>query len=165
MTKPFRITDLLDVLIRLEERGRAFYEDLAARTKSDRARALFSLLGSEEAQHKEIYRNLKKSLEDAPDSERTPDETRRLDTLIRQDFAFEAFRFISKESDEAWKQAIDFAIRLEKDTAAYIRETRSIFRNTAPEVFEKLLAEEEQHLSMLLNYRDQPALTETRRAF
>lgn len=155
MTKPFRAIDLLDVLIRLEERGRAFYEDLSARTKSDRARALFSRLGNEELQHEALYRNIKKSLENAPESARTPDETRHLDTLIRQSFAFEEFRPILKDSKEAWEQAVDFAIRLEKSTAAYIREVRSIFRNAAPGIFEQVLAEEEGHVKMLQDYRDQ----------
>ena len=72
MTRPFRVTDLLDVLIRLEERGHAFYADLAARTKSDRARALFAQLGDEELQHEALYRDLRKTLEDAPEPERTP---------------------------------------------------------------------------------------------
>ena len=67
MTRPFRVTDLLDVLIRLEERGHAFYADLAARTKSDRARALFAQLGDEELQHEALYRDLRKTLEDAPE--------------------------------------------------------------------------------------------------
>ena len=40
MGEPFRVSDLLDTLIRLEERGSAFYGDLAARTKSERARKL-----------------------------------------------------------------------------------------------------------------------------
>ena len=114
MTKPFRITDLLDVLIRLEERGRAFYGDLAAKTRSDRARDLFTLLSDEECRHEALYRDLKKSLEDTPAPERTPDETRHLDTLIRQSFAFEAFKPIVKDSKEAWEQAVDFATRLEK---------------------------------------------------
>ncbi len=155
MTRPFRVTDLLDVLIRLEERGHAFYADLAARTKSDRARALFAQLGDEELQHEALYRDLRKTLEDAPEPERTPEETRRLDTLIRQSFAFEEFRPILKDSEEAWEQAVDFAIRLEKNTVAYIREIRSIFRNMAPEVFAQALAEEEGHVKRLLNYRDE----------
>ena len=153
MTKPFRITDLLDVLIRLEERGRAFYGDLAAKTRSDRARDLFTLLSDEECRHEALYRDLKKSLEDTPAPERTPDETRHLDTLIRQSFAFEAFKPIVKDSKEAWEQAVDFAIRLEKNTAAYIREVRSLFRNTAPEVFERVLSEEEEHVKRLQDYR------------
>ena len=157
MTRPFRITDLLDVLIRLEERGHAFYEDLAARTQSGRARALFAQLGDEELQHEALYRDLRKTLEDAPESERTPEETRHLDTLIRQSFAFEEFKPNLKDSKEAWEQAIDFAIRLEKDTAAYVREIRSIFRNAAPEVFEHVLAEEERHVRMLLDYKDRIA--------
>lgn len=59
-----------------------------------------------------------------------------------------------KDSKEAWEQAVDFAIRLEKNTAAYIREVRSLFRNTAPEVFERVLSEEEEHVKRLQDYRD-----------
>ena len=66
MTKPFRITDLLDVLIRLEERGRAFYGNLAAKTRSDRARDLFTLLSDEECQHEALYRDLKKAWRTPP---------------------------------------------------------------------------------------------------
>lgn len=155
MAKSFRTVDLLDVLIRLEERGRAFYGDLAARSKSVRARELFALLSAEELQHEQIYRDLKRALESAPESERSAEDTRHLDTLIRQSFAFEEFRPVRQNTDEAWQQALEFAIRLEKNTASYIREIRSIFRNEAPEIFERVLAEEERHLKMLLDYRNQ----------
>ena len=153
MGEPFRVSDLLDTLIRLEERGSAFYEDLAARTKSERARALFEELSREEREHEALYSALKKEFGDGapPDSDRI----RHLDTLIRQSFAFEEFRPILKDSDKAWEQAIDFAIQLEKNTAAYVREIRSILRTEAPEVFEAILAEEERHLRMLTDYKNE----------
>lgn len=153
MGEPFRVSDLLDTLIRLEERGSAFYGDLAARTKSERARKLFEQLGGEEREHRNLYAALKSKF--AEEEVPGPERIRHLDTLIRQSFAFEEFRPILKDTEKAWQQALDFAIRLEKDTASYVREIRSILRPEAPEVFEAILAEEERHLKLLQDYRNQ----------
>lgn len=77
-------TDILKEAILLEQRGRAFYSDIAARTTSDAVRRVFTMIADEEEQHirflSDQYRHYQKHsffMDVTLQTVQTPDEVAR----------------------------------------------------------------------------------------
>ncbi len=150
--------EVIEMGIRIEENGENFYAEAAARTTNETLVALFEYLAREEIKHKGYFKSLKKELTDEEipgvfnphleeavlyikalsDSEvfKPADQVANLDEIL---------------SDEL--KAVDFAIRMEKDSILFYHELANTVRESDKAIVEKLIKEEKEHLRKLTEFQ------------
>jgi len=141
----------VDLAIRIEKSGIAFYEAAKEKARSEEAKKVFEYLIGEEKKHLAAFQGLLKDIELVPPPEQYEGEWDAYLVAAAEEHVFskdalaqEAMAGISGEND-----AIKFAIGFEKDSILLFYELANFVKGKNKEVVDKLVAEEKEHLRTL----------------
>ena len=148
----YRSGELLDAAVRMEIAGRSFYQELQKKADQKEQRDLFAYLADEEQKHREQFEQLKREkgvfrTEFGYDLE---DYHMGL-SLLEQSAVFrsdeEAIRMA--QSARSAGEALEAAIRFEKDSILYYQEMRPIVASEYHGVLDRVVNEEKIHFRKL----------------
>ncbi len=144
--------EIIQVAVKTEETGRAFYQQAAQNAKSDKLKELFTYLAEAELRHKETYLGLMGMIEEHPQG--VPIDWDELGYYIKAmtDSSFfvgsdKNINMASKAADD--KEAIDFALAFEKDTILFFYQLVDLLKAQDKPVVEKVIQEEKEHIRQL----------------
>ena len=146
-----KVSEVVEAAISIEENGRTFYRSFGDSTKEEEVKGVFYFLADEENRHIVAFKNISRDLE-----KYTPEET----------YSGEHSKYISDLADKnvfsgkntgkdlAKKistpfEAIDLALRFEKDSILFFDEMRRFVSPKDHEIIDKLIEEERQHIVKL----------------
>lgn len=143
--------ELIDLAKLIESAGGEFYRAALGHIKDDQVRSLFVHLEAEERRHARSFEQLLEGLEARAGEWRVSEEYLAYMRALAAGRVFpgssaakEAARQIRCEAD-----AINLALRFEKDTVLYFHELRSAVREEDQGLVDLLVAEERKHITQL----------------
>jgi len=152
MSQENEIKEVVEMAVEMEKMGCAFYEKMAANFAQDTAIGeLFSTLAKDERLHEKMFRGLLSALPGFSNLRTKEDSIAFLrimvlpETMMSEEDAQARLRQIQTP-----REAVERALRLEKDTFAYYEAMKDIFGNH--EVLEKIITEEKRHIVKLTEY-------------
>ncbi len=152
----YRSGEILDVAIKMEVAGRSFYRKLREKTNQKEKKELFAFLAEKEQKHKEQFEQLKKE----SDVFRTDFGYDLEDYHMGLSFLEESAVFRSDEdairmaeNANSPDEALEAAIRFEKDSILYYQEMRPIVATEYHGVLDRVVEEEKIHFRKLSEMR------------
>jgi len=147
----FSGSEILGIGIQIEINGKAFYETLSAKTKSNAAREIFNFLAGEESRHISVFEAMLTTVENNLPAESYPEEysayMKELASehiFTRKDKGVELAR--AARSD---KEAIEKGIGFEKDSIIFYEGMKKIIPTYDLKVIDGLIEQEKLHLVKL----------------
>jgi len=151
----FDISDVIEVAMRIEENGAAFYRHAARVVPNKEVKAIFTRLADDEIKHRETFAKFREAVEPVPPPEGYDGEyAAYLHSYVDHALVFKTKDVearISGIGDEA--AALDFAIQRELDSILYYREIADLLHPDRRTVVEKIIAEERGHFRTLMNLK------------
>lgn len=162
MAQAFDIVGLVSKLALIEAEGVAFYESLAEHTGNEKIRKLAATMAKVELTHQKRFEQLVVDLEKRarpkPSDKLSADLRKYLMALIDHriflspEHAGKVARDLSDENE-----AVDMAIRFEKDNILLLAECREIMKGNVRKLIEKFIQQEKAHIRSLEGIRRQLA--------
>lgn len=157
MARMFDVAELVQVAVKDETAGVAFYSTLAQTARHPALRACFAGLANQERYHQKRFEDMLRSLGGYQAAEQYPDEYLDYVTSLTTTRAFPEPEAAQQQaracaSDEA---AIDLALRFERDTLVLMNEMRGMVREKDRAIVDELIREERQHVVDLAAARQQ----------
>lgn len=143
--------ELIEIAIRLEERGAAFYKGAAGSATTAGARALFKDLADQETDHRRSFQQMGR---DAVESALSPAQWAEFQAyvgaLLQQNLFDKPQGALSQaagamEEGEALRAALGF----EKETLLFYYELREAVRGAGQQVVDRIIEEEKHHFQRL----------------
>ncbi len=147
MRSQFQPKDLLETLVKLEQNGQKFYEEMAKKFSDDKKnREFFEFLADQETHHEALYKSLSEKIDKNQEIDKEYDDEYKayIQSMIDQIFNF--------DSSNVGDDPIDiyrFSIGIEKDTILFIKEVRTIVPEFEPELIDRVEAEERGHIKLI----------------
>jgi rubrerythrin len=143
--------EILEIAVRLEERGEAFYTAAAEQATTAEIRSLFQELAIQEQHHRRAFQEMGQGLVElalAPDQwDQFQDYT---GALLQQSFFAKpdaALNVAIEATDE--QGALQAALGFEKETLLFFHELRDAVRGPGKQVVERIVDEEKRHILRL----------------
>ena len=151
MSISFSGSELINIAIGIERRGIVFYDIMASSTKNDAARELFHYLADMERDHIQTFQGM---LGEADKYQPSPDQAGEytaylqalVDSAVFSDDLVTSEMATRAESDA---EALELAIRAEKDSILFYYEMKDIMPQRAQPTVNQIIAEEKSHLRQL----------------
>lgn len=152
----FRVTELMDMAIRIEEHGQAFYEACLATTDNAPMKEVFHYLLEQEKEHARVFSRMKENLDpEQPLPESYPGELRHyLDAFVKGEIFDDpkaAQKLVETLEDE--KDAVEVALELEKQSILFYSGIKSMIRDAEAAQVDRIIAEEHDHIRRLQSFR------------
>jgi rubrerythrin len=143
--------ELLDIAVKIEKSGAAFYETMVGCARSKTAKTAFKYLADQERQHIKAYHSMLKAVVDAPPPESYTEEyDEYLKSLVKSAvFSDEAAACTMAENASSDAEGIDFGIRAEKDSILFYTELQDLVRRSDAKIVGNIIEEERSHLMRL----------------
>ena len=143
--------ELIEIGIGIEKNGAAFYESLAESTGDAGLQGIYTHLADREREHAEIFRNMLGTSGDYRLPQPLTGEydaylKALVDSLIFTDDGTARAMARNAGSD---MEAVQTALRVEKDSILYYREMRNLVRRTDRTIVDTLIEEERGHIGQL----------------
>lgn len=147
--------ELIDVAVGIERSGAAFYEYMLNTTRDLRAQVMFKYLAEMETQHISVFQKLRSASSDYDSPISSSDEYAvYLDALVKSAvFADEMAARRMAEKASGGSDAMDIAIRAEKDSILFHTAIRELVRRPDVEVIDRIAQEERSHLTQLSEFK------------
>lgn len=157
MRELFNVAELVRIGIEDESSGVVFYSALAKTVSTPRLREIFAELAEQEKFHKARFEQMLTSLGIAQPKEEYPGEyTEYLRTLTSQRaFPDQAAAMRLAQECKNDMEAIELAIRFERDTIMLMNEMRMLLPSGDSDIVNELVREEQSHLVTLNDARRQ----------
>ena len=154
----FRAVELMDMAIRIEAHGRAFYEACLHATKDVKLREVFRYLLEQEAVHARVFSAMKEGMDaDETLPESYPGELRNyLEAFVERevfDDPDSASKRVAEIKDPS--DAIEAALEFEKQSILFYSGIKSLVRQSEAEQVDRVIAEEHQHVRRLKALREE----------
>jgi rubrerythrin len=152
----FSAAEVYDMAIQTEHNGTAFYEAAAQAARTDEVRKLMTMLGLAEVQHEQTFRAMRQESDAEPPGEVYAGETEEYVNAL-------LFSRVLPNSETGTKavaamatdvEAIDFALRFEKDTILFMYEMRELVEAAEAARIDALIAQEKNHVLSLSRMRE-----------
>jgi len=147
----FSAAEVYDMAIQTEQSGKAFYEAAAGAAKERSVKDLMVWLGEQEAQHEAAFRALKEESSKRPPAETYAGErSEYVQALLESRVlpgAEAGVQAVGKMASDL--EAVDFALRFEKDTILFMYEMREVVPEDERARIEVLIREEKNHVRRL----------------
>lgn len=147
--------ELIDVAVGIEKSGATFYEYMLNTTHDLRAQVMFKYLAEMEREHVTVFQKLRSASSDYDSPISSSEEYAvYLDALVKSAVfsgemaARKMAEKVTKESD-----AVDIAIRAEKDSILFYTAIKELVRRTDAEVIDRIAQEERAHLTQLSEFK------------
>ncbi len=153
--KMFSPKEILDIAIRIEENGYAFYQQAARKCGSQEVELFFTYLADEEANHKEVFSDLLSEFDEAATSwENHPGEHLEYLNAFADHLVFgkdaKNFDFSDEHGTE---QVLQFAMRRETESILFYQEIKAYLPQTKHPIVDAIIAEERRHFTKLANLK------------
>jgi rubrerythrin len=143
--------EIIEIAMRLEDSGAAFYNAAADRAADERVKALFEELAIEEQYHRSAFQQMGSNVvEFALTSEQWDEFQAYTDTLLQQQF------FSSPENalNLAWQAhdergALQSALDFERETLIFFHQLRDVVRGPEQQTVDRIIQEESHHIQRL----------------
>ena len=153
----FSASEIVTMAVEIEKNGMAFYNALAARSKNEKAKEIYTVLAAEEVKHQVTF---KKILKDLKELELTASEEEEYNNYLGALTSSRVFRSdvdleeLLAEADTEIG-AINMAIDAEKDSILFYYELlgQAISENSG--AIEQVIKEEKTHMAKLINLREE----------
>ncbi|MFO7965363.1 MAG: ferritin family protein [Desulfobacterales bacterium] len=156
MDKPiFRAGEVLDMAVRVEEQGLAFYEACRKTQSKPEIVSVLDYLIDQEERHKEVFSQMKSDAQERPIPESYPGETRSyLDSFVK-DRVFPDTEKASEEISEIRNidQIVEFGIRFEKLSIQFYSAVKQLVRGSEQRAIDQIIDQEHDHIRRLLKLR------------
>jgi rubrerythrin len=155
----FDASDVVEVAIRIEENGAAFYRHAAEVVANIEVKTVFARLAEEEVKHREIFARFRDAMDPTLPPEGYDGEyAAYLHSYVDNTLIFKTKGLgaqLAGIRDEA--AAFDFAIRRELDSILYYREIMDLLHPDRRAEIEKIVAEERRHYLILTELKNRLA--------
>lgn len=151
-----RMTQFIDMAIKDEVSGEAFYKAFAEITDNAELKAAYEKIAEQEHHHMESFKKMKEAVTDAT----IPEEyAGQYEAYLNSFLATRAFPGIEAAAQAAKNvgsdtAAIDLALHMEKDTLLMYHELRDFIPSTHQVFVKQIMDEERQHIATLTNFKE-----------
>ena len=156
MTDRYAGSEILQMAVEIEKKGKAFYDGVVSTVKDQKTRDIFQYLADEELKHEQIFQKMLKDVK-ASDVENPYDEREMIlyfhSLIDRKIFPSEQEGSDMEEDLGNPAAAILIALSLEKDSVLYFSELLHISDKKEHEVIEKIIEEEREHIRRILRLK------------
>jgi len=155
MTSKFAASEIAEMAIEIEINGRDFYNAVAAKVKSTKAKNLFQFLAGEEKKHIEKFKKILESVKKYEPKEAYPEEYFAHINALASNQVFtqkdKGAQVARGAKDE--NAAIDIGIKAEKDSITFYEDMKKIVPEEDKRIVDDVIAEEQKHLEELISLR------------
>ena len=151
----FRASEVLDMAIQIEIEGVSFYNACIQAALGKEIEDVFHYLVHQEQEHIQVFKGMKKSVEDYPLPEQYPGEARSYIASFVKDQVFYGPPKVLEQAGEIAHPlgAIEFAIGFEKRSILFYSGVKQVVRASEKEAIEKVMDAEHGHVRRLLALR------------
>jgi rubrerythrin len=152
--KIFDAGEIMGFAIKIEEKGKVFYDFAANIARDEKIKKIFRFLSEEEEKHKRNFEELKSKLDQNEPFENYPGEYQSYMNAYLENIIFpkEDWEEQLKTIDNI-KSAINFAIRIELDSILYYHEIKRLVPEYQLDAIDKIIDEERTHFLKLLDLK------------
>ena len=156
MTDRYAGSEILQMAVEIEKKGKAFYDGVVSTVKDQKTRDIFQYLADEELKHEQIFKEMLKDVK-AGDVENPYDE-REMILYFHSLIDRKIFPSVQEGSDMKEDlgnpaAAILIALSLEKDSVLYFSELLHISDKKEHDVIENIIEEEREHIRRILRLK------------
>jgi rubrerythrin len=146
--------DVAKLAMNIEDAGEQFYRKLADMVRDEKAKSLFSYLADQEEQHKIIFGVIVQEAKNEKQSEYVIDIMSQMKTGISDlvTFVFPAENNPDINTDIFG--ALKIAVHAEEESIRIYSEMKRVFINRFTDVLSKVIAEEQKHRKILLDFQN-----------
>jgi rubrerythrin len=143
--------EIVEIAMRLEQGGEAFYTVAADRASTAAVRELFVYLAEQERHHRRAFREMARDgVELALSAEQYEDFQAYTDALLKKSFFASPESALSQAAEARDERAaLQAALDFEKETLLFFHELRDVVRGTGRQVVEGVIEEERRHIRRL----------------
>jgi rubrerythrin len=143
--------EIIEVAIRLEERGEAFYIEAAESATTDSVKALFEELAEQETHHRRAFQQMGRGVVERALSSDQWDQFQAYTGALLQQSLFDRPEGGVSRAAEAMDEgeALHAALGFEKETLLFFYELRDAVRGSGQQVVERIIQEEKRHIQRL----------------
>lgn len=151
----FSASEIITMAVEIEKNGMAFYNALAARSKNEKAREIYTILAAEEVQHQVTFKKMLTSLKELELTASEEDEYNNYLGALTSSRVFSSDVDVDALLAEADTElaAINMAIDAEKDSILFYYELLGQAGSEDSEAIEQVINEEKTHLAKLICLR------------
>lgn len=153
MTEQYAGSEVLQMAVEIEKKGKAFYDGVVANMKDEKIRDIFQFLADEEVRHEKVFKQMLATLEGPSDSSPYDDTEMTLyfrSLIDRKIFPDEADGAAMRKEFSDAAAAIRIAISLEKDAVLFFSELLRITHEKDHKTVEHIIEEERDHIRRIL---------------
>lgn len=151
----FRASEIIDFAIAIEKNGHSFYQTLAETVEEPKVKQVFRRLAEEEKQHIADFNRLADQVSGYDPPESYPGEyAEYMEALVNNHvFPQSLDPEAVAQSVSSPAEAIELAIRLEKDSLLFFEGLKNLLSHTEVKPIEELIRQERRHLCELYSLR------------
>lgn len=143
--------EIIEIAMRLEESGEAFYHDAAEKAASTEIKTLFEELAVQEQYHCRAFQQMGRGVVELALSPEQWDQFQAYTgALLRQSFFEKPEGALSQAIEATDEQgALQAAVDFEKETLLFFHELRGVVRGPARQTMDHIIEEERRHIQRL----------------
>lgn len=146
----FKSTEILRIAVQIEKNGESFYNAVKEKVHDPKAKELLEYLAKEESQHIVDFENIFKNVSINESAESYTGEFEDYMNILLEDNIFVKNTIDSVVANiKNHIDAIDTAIRFEKDSLLFFNELKKIVSNIDTKNLDALISEEHRHIVRL----------------
>lgn len=151
----YSATEVMEMAVETEKGGKSFYETVAAQSKDDSLRNLFSYLAGEENKHIYVFESIAKTIKVAADE--TPADWEEVSLYLKAVTDSRYFLGPDKalalaKDAKSPSQAVKLALAFEKETLVFYLEAADMVPALNRPAVESLIREERAHVRKLTGF-------------
>ena len=143
--------EIVEIAIRLEERGEAFYNAAAEEATTAEIKTLFEELAIQEQYHRRAFQQMGRDLVQLTLSDEQWEQFQSYTGVLLEQRIFDkpdgAVGKVAVVQDE--REALQGALDFEQDTLQFFRELRGVVKGTDQQTVDRIIGEEEHHVKRL----------------
>jgi len=152
----FKMGEFINMAVKDEETGLAFYRSMAETTGNSKLKESFSKIADQENVHAERYRKMQGDVGDNFPREEYPGQYDNFLNALLSTRAFPEPEAAAREAKNLKTdlEAIDLALTLEKDTLLLYYDMQSFIPETHKNIVDDIIEEEKGHIEELAKLRE-----------
>lgn len=150
--------EIIEIAMRLEEKGEAFYTTAAERATRADVKALFEDLAVQEKYHRRAFQQMGRDLVALALSPEQWDEFQAYSNALLQQSFFAKSEGALSRTVEAMdeREALQGALSFEKETLLFFHELKGVVGGVGQQTVERIVQEEKRHIQRLSAMLAQP---------
>ncbi|MGB2600667.1 MAG: ferritin family protein [Candidatus Omnitrophota bacterium] len=155
MGNVFAGSEIVEIGIQIEKNGKEFYNEVAARSKDPKAKKIFEYLAGEEEKHITAFQNILASVHEYKPVDAYPGEYFAYMNALASEHVFtqEHTGKDVAQSTESDMEAIELAIKFEKDSIIFYEGMKKVVLEREHKVLQDLIDQEQEHLRKLTEFK------------